>query len=220
MINITLPDGAVREYEAGVSALDVARSISEGLARKVIAAKVDDVVVDAFRPIEKDATLQLLTWDDVEAQQTFWHSTAHLMAEAVESLFPGTKFGVGPSIETGFFYDLDLGEHSIGEEDLEKIEQKMKALAKQKNRYIRKEMSKADAIAYYEEKGDPYKLELLEDLEDGEITFYEQGNFVDLCRGPHIPHTGMIKALKLTNISAAYWKGDQKNPTMTRIYGV
>lgn len=220
MINITLPDGAVREYEAGVSALDVARSISEGLARKVIAAKVDDVVVDAFRPIEKDATLQLLTWDDLEAQQTFWHSTAHLMAEAVESLFPGTKFGVGPSIETGFFYDLDLGEHSIGEEDLEKIEQKMKALAKQKNRYIRKEMSKADAIAYYEEKGDPYKLELLEDLEDGEITFYEQGNFVDLCRGPHIPHTGMIKALKLTNISAAYWKGDQKNPTMTRIYGV
>lgn len=220
MINITLPDGAVREYEVGVSALDVARSISEGLARRVLAAKVDDVVVDAFRPIEKDATLQLLTWDDVEAQQTFWHSTAHLMAEAIESLYPGTKFGVGPSIETGFFYDLDLGEHSIGEEDLEKIEQKMKALAKQKNRYVRKEMSKADAIAYYEKKGDPYKLELLEDLEDGEITFYEQGNFVDLCRGPHIPNTGMIKALKLTNISAAYWKGDQNNPTMTRIYGV
>src|SRR5690554_2048928 len=220
MINITLPDGAVREYEVGVSALDVARSISEGLARRVLAAKVDGVVVDAFRPIEKDATLQLLTWDDVEAQQTFWHSTAHLMAEAIESLYPGTKFGVGPSIETGFFYDLDLGEHSIGEEDLEKIEQKMKALAKQKNRYVRKEMSKADAIAYYEKKGDPYKLELLEDLEDGEITFYEQGNFVDLCRGPHIPNTGMIKALKLTNISAAYWKGDQNNPTMTRIYGV
>lgn len=220
MINITLPDGAVRQYEAGSSALDIAKSISEGLARNVLAAKVDGVVVDAFRPIEKDANLQLLTWDDKEGQQTFWHSTAHLMAEAIEALYPGAKFGVGPSIETGFFYDLDLDGHSIGEEDLAKIEAKMKSLAKEKNRYIRKEISKEEAIKYFEEKNDPYKLELLEDLEDGKITFYEQGNFIDLCRGPHIPHTGLIKALKLTNISAAYWKGDQNNKSMTRIYGV
>lgn len=220
MINITLPDGAVRQYEAGSSALDIAKSISEGLARNVLAAKVDGVVVDAFRPIEKDANLQLLTWDDKEGQQTFWHSTAHLMAEAIEALYPGAKFGVGPSIETGFFYDLDLNGHSIGEEDLAKIEAKMKSLAKEKNRYIRKEISKEEAIKYFEEKNDPYKLELLEDLEDGKITFYEQGNFIDLCRGPHIPHTGLIKALKLTNISAAYWKGDQNNKSMTRIYGV
>src|SRR5690625_904560 len=220
MINITLPDGAVRQYEAGSSALDIAKSISEGLARNVLAAKVDGVVVDAFRPIEKDANLQLLTWDDKEGQQTFWHSTAHLMAEAIEALYPGAKFGVGPSIETGFFYDLDLDGHSIGEEDLAKIEAKMKSLAKEKNRYIRKEISKEEAIKYFEEKNDPYKLELLEDLEDGKITFYEQGNLIDLCRGPHIPHTGLIKALKLTNISAAYWKGDQNNKSMTRIYGV
>lgn len=220
MINITLPDGGVRQYESGVSALDVALSISEGLARNVLAAKVNNQIVDAFRPINEDATLQLLTWKDREGQETFWHSSAHLMAEAVESLFPGAKFGVGPSIETGFFYDIDLGGRSIGEEELLLIEQKMKALAKEKNRFLRTEQSKAEAIAYFTEKGDPYKLELLEELEDGQITFYQQGNFIDLCRGPHIPHTGFIKALKLTNISAAYWKGNQNNPTMTRIYGV
>lgn len=220
MINITFPDGAVRTYEPGVSAIDIALSISEGLARKVLAAKVNGLVVDAFRPIKDDATLELLTWDDQDAKQTFWHSTAHLMAEAIESLYPGTKFGVGPAIDNGFFYDIDLNGQSIGEDDLAEIEKKMKELAKKRERYTRREVPKAEAISYFEEKGDPYKLELLEDLEDGNITFYTQGEFTDLCRGPHIPHTGFIKALKLMNISAAYWKGDQNNSSMTRIYGV
>ena len=220
MIKITLPDGSVREYEQGVSALDVARSISEGLARNVLAAEIDEKVVDAFGPINADANLKLLTWNDEEGKTVMWHSSAHLMAEAIESLFPGTKLAIGPPISNGFYYDIDLGEHHISDEDLPRIEQKMKELAKQKNQYIRQEISKKDAVAYFEEKGDEYKLELLEGLEDGSITFYTQGNFTDLCRGPHIPNTGFIKAIKLTSIAGAYWRGDENRQQLTRIYGI
>jgi threonyl-tRNA synthetase len=220
MIKITLPDGAVREYEAGVSAMDVAKSISEGLARKVLAAEVNGEVWDASRAIKNDATLKLLTWGEPGAKSTFWHSSAHLMAEALESIFPGTKFGIGPAIENGFYYDIDLGGQSITEEDLKKIEDKMKELAKANSAYVREEMPKDKAIAYFTDKQDPYKLELLEGLNDGEITFYTQGNFTDLCRGPHIPSTGVIKAVKLTNIAGAYWRGNEKNKMLTRIYGI
>jgi threonyl-tRNA synthetase len=220
MINITFPDGAVRQYEEGSSALDIAKSISEGLARKVLAALVNDVVWDATRGIYNDATIKFLTWDDENAKSTFWHSSAHLMAEAVEGMYPGVKFWVGPPIEKGFYYDIDAGDHIITEEDLRKLEVKMAELAKQNNFFQRKEISKTDAVKYFEEKGDEYKLDLLNGLNDGEITFYTQGNFTDLCRGPHIPSTGFIKAIKLTGISGAYWKGDEKNKMLTRIYGV
>lgn len=220
MIQITLPDGSVREYEAGVSGLDVAKSISEGLARKVLAAEVNGKVWDATRPITEDSTIKLLLWDDKDGKSTFWHSSAHLLAEALESVFPGIRLGIGPPIDNGFYYDVDLGDRTIGEEDLKKLEAKMKELAKQKNVYERKEISKADALKYYEDKGDPYKVELLQDLKDGEITFYTQGNFTDLCRGPHIPNTGFIKATKLTNIAGAYWRGNEKNKMLTRIYGI
>jgi threonyl-tRNA synthetase len=220
MINITFPDGAVRQYEKGTTALDIAKSISEGLARKVLAAKVNGEVRDAFRPIEEDAEVRFLTWDDKDGQSTFWHSSAHLMAEAVEALYPGVKFWVGPPIENGFYYDIDFGGRQIGEEDLKKIEALMKELASKNNAYQRKEISKAEAIKYFIEKGDEYKLDLLQNLEDGQITFYTQGNFTDLCRGPHIPSTGFIKAIKLTNISGAYWKGDENNKMLTRIYGI
>lgn len=220
MIKITLPDGAVREYEAGTSAFDVAKSISEGLARKVLAASINGEVWDAHRPIDKDASLKLLTWDDADGKATFWHSSAHLMAEAVETAFPGVKFWVGPAIDKGFYYDMDLGDKKITEEDLLLLEKKMNELAKQKNIFVRKAMPKADAIQYFTEKGDEYKLDLLSNLTDGEITFYTQGGFTDLCRGPHIPNTGFIKAIKLTSIAGAYWKGDEKNKQLTRIYGV
>jgi len=220
MIQITLPDGSLREYEDGVSALDIARSISEGLARKVLAAEVNGEIIDAFRPINTNATLKLLTWDDKGGKSTFWHSSAHLMAEAIEDIFPGTKFGIGPAIETGFYYDIDLGDRKIEEEDLAKIEKKFKELAAKKEQYTRTQVSKADAVKYFTEKGDQYKLELIDGLEDGNITFYQQGNFTDLCRGPHIPNTGFIKAIKLTNIAGAYWRGNEKNKMLTRIYGV
>lgn len=220
MIKISFPDGAVREYESGVSALDVAKSISEGLARKVLAANVNGQVWDATRPITADAELKLLTWNDAEGQNTFWHSSAHLMAEAVESLFPGVKFWVGPALDKGFYYDMDLGDRKMTEEDLLLLEKKMNELARQSNAYTRREISKADAIKYFSEKGDEYKLDLLQNLEDGGITFYTQGGFTDLCRGPHIPNTSFIKAIKLTNISGAYWKGDEKNKMLTRVYGV
>lgn len=219
-INITLPDGSVRSYEAGATALDVAKSISEGLARNVLAAKVNGEVWDATRPINTDATLTLLTWNDKEAKQTMWHSSAHLMAEAIEALFPGTKFGIGPAIDNGFYYDVDFGGKEFSSDDFKRIEDKMTELAKQSNVYSRKEVSKADAIAYFKEKGDEYKLDLLEGLADGSITFYSQGNFTDLCRGPHIPHTGFIKAIKLMSVAGAYWRGDEKNKMLTRIYGV
>lgn len=220
MINISFPDGAVRQYESGVTALDIAKSISEGLARKVLAASVNGEVWDSTRPITQDTALKLLTWDDTDGKSTFWHSSAHLMAEAVESKFPGVKFWVGPAIDKGFYYDIDLGDRKLTEEDLAELEKKMVELAKQKNPYVRKEMPKAEAVQYFTEKGDEYKLDLLQNLEDGKITFYTQGNFTDLCRGPHIPDTGYIKAIKLTSIAGAYWKGDEKNKMLTRVYGV
>lgn len=220
MINISFPDGAVRQYENGISAIEIAKSISEGLARKILVAKVNDKVVDVTFPITDDSKLQLLTWDDAEGKNTFWHSSAHLMAEAIEDKFPGAKFWVGPALEKGFYYDVDLGDKKMSEEDLLAIEKKMNELAKQNNAYIRKEQAKADAIAYFAEKGDEYKLDLLQNLEDGSITFYTQGNFTDLCRGPHIPSTGFIKAIKLTSIAGAFWKGDEKNKMLTRIYGI
>jgi threonyl-tRNA synthetase len=220
MIQITLPDGAVRSYDKGVSSLDVAKSISEGLARNVLAAKLNGNIVDANLPIQEDAHLQLLTWNDDDGKKTMWHSSAHLMAEALEALYPGVKFGIGPALENGFYYDVDLGENTISSNDFPVIEQKMAELAKQKNNYIRKEIGKNDAIKYFTEKGDEYKLDLIKDLTDGEITLYEQGNFIDLCRGPHIPDTGFIKAIKLTSIAGAYWKGDEKNKQLTRVYGI
>ena len=220
MIKITLPDGAVKEYPEGTNSMEIAKSISEGLARKVIAANVNGEVWDATRPIRNDASVNLLTWNDAAGKSTFWHSTAHLMAEAVESIFPGVKFWVGPAIENGFYYDMDLGGRQISEEDLRNLETKMTELAARQNKYIRKEVPKAEAIHFFQEKGDEYKLDLLQNLKDGEITFYTQGGFTDLCRGPHIPDTGIIKALKLTNIAGAYWKADEKNKQLTRIYGV
>ena len=221
MIKITFPDGAVREYQKGITALEIAKSISEGLARKVLAANINGQVWDATRPINEDASIKLLTWEEKDGKFTFWHSSAHLMAEAVESMFPGVKFWVGPPIENGgFYYDMDLGGRSISEDDLRKLEVKMNELAKQSNTYKRREVPKAEAIKYFTDKGDEYKLDLLEGLKDGEITFYTQGNFTDLCRGPHIPNTGLIKAIKLTNIAGAYWKGDEKNKQLTRIYGI
>jgi threonyl-tRNA synthetase len=222
MIKITFPDGSVREYKEGTTSLEIAKSISEGLAKRVLAASVNGQVWDATRPIYEDASLKLLTWEDKEGKLTFWHSSAHLMAEAVESLFPGVKFWVGPPLEKeqGFYYDMDLGGRQITEEDLRKLEKKMNELAKQNNPYQRKEMPKKEAVEYFTAKGDEYKLDLLSNLEDGSITFYSQGNFTDLCRGPHIPSTGFIKAIKLTNIAGAYWKNDANNKQLTRIYGV
>ncbi|MBI5858848.1 MAG: threonine--tRNA ligase [Sphingobacteriales bacterium] len=220
MINITLPDGSVRQYKKGTTSLDIAKSISEGLARKVLSASVNGQVWDAARPITGDATLKLLTWNDADGKNTFWHSSAHLMAEAVETMFPGVKFWVGPPVENGFYYDMDLGDKKMTEEDLTALEKKMNELAKQSNSYIRKEMPKSEAVKYFTEKGDEYKLDLLQNLNDGEITFYTQGNFTDLCRGPHIPNTGFIKAIKLMSIAGAYWKGDEKNKMLTRLYGV
>ncbi len=220
MIKITLPDGTVREEQSGVTALDIAKTISEGLARNVLSAKVNGDVVDALRPITTDATLQLLTWNDKEGKSTMWHSSAHLMAEALELLYPGIKFGIGPDIETGFYYDVDFGEYNFSHEDFGKIEAKMKELAKQKLSFDRKEVTKAEAIAYFTEKGDEYKLDLIKDLEDGTITFYEVGEFTDLCRGPHLPHTGFIKAIKVLSTSGAYWRGDETRKQLTRIYGV
>ncbi len=220
MISIRFPDGASRQYPVGTTAMDVAKSISEGLARKVLVAKVNNKVVDASTTITEDATIQFLTWDDADGKNTFWHSSAHLMAEAVEALFPGVKFWVGPALDKGFYYDVDLGDKKISEDDLLAIEKKMNELAKKNSQYIRTQKAKAEAIAYFTEKGDEYKLDLLSNLVDGEISFYSQGDFTDLCRGPHIPHTGLIKSIKLTSIAGAYWKGDEKNKMLTRIYGV
>jgi threonyl-tRNA synthetase len=220
MINITLPDGAVRQYEKGTNALQVAQSISEGLARNVLGAKVNGEVWDATRPIETDSSLNLLTWNDTQGKETMWHSSAHLMAEAIESFYPGTKFGIGPPIENGFYYDIDLGDKMLSSDDFSKIEKKIMELAQKKNSYVRKEVSKADAISYFQEKGDEYKLDLLEGLDDGKITFYTQGNFTDLCRGPHIPNTGYIKAVKLLSIAGAYWRGDETKKQLTRVYAI
>ena len=220
MINITFPDGNVRQYENGVTAMQIAESISSGLARNVLSAKVNGEVWDAARSIHSDAALQLLTWDDAAGKATFWHSSAHLMAEALEAIYPGIKFAIGPPVENGFYYDVDPGNHQLSSDDFEKIENKMLELARQGNAYIRKEVSKADAIQYFTEKGDEYKLELIDELADGTITFYTQGGFTDLCRGPHLPDTGKIKAAKLMSIAGAYWRGDEKRPQLTRIYAV
>ncbi|HEY1045077.1 MAG TPA: threonine--tRNA ligase [Bacteroidia bacterium] len=219
-IKITLPDGSERNYPSGVTAFQVAQSISEGLARNIIAAKVNGKVVETGRPITTDSELTLLKWDDKEGKNTFWHSSAHLLAEAIEALYPGSKFGIGPAIDSGFYYDIDFGDHKITSEDFPKIESKMAELAKQENQFIRSEVSKSEALAYFKEKNDPYKIELIEDLNDGEITFYKQGNFTDLCRGPHLPHTGHIKAIKILSLAGAYWRGDEKNKQLTRIYGI
>jgi threonyl-tRNA synthetase len=220
MLKLTFPDGAVREYAPGTTALDVAKSISEGLARVVLAAKINGEVRDLTRLITENATVQFLKWDDKEGKNTYWHSSAHLLAEALEALYPGTKFGIGPAIEYGFYYDIDTGDKSLTAADLVQIEQKMLELARTKSQFVRKEVSKADAIAYFTEKKDEYKLELLEGLQDGQITFYSQGNFTDLCRGPHIPTTENIKAIKLLNIAGAYWRGDDTRKQMTRLYGI
>ncbi len=219
-MKITLPDGSERTYPKGSSAMDVAMSISEGLARNVLAAKVNGEVRDANRPIEGDATLQLLTWKDKDGQSTMWHSSAHLMAEALEALYPGIKFGIGPPIDAGFYYDVDFGDQKFNSEDLSELENKMMELAREKNEYVRTEVSKSDAIEYFKEKGDEYKLELIDELEDGTITFYQQGNFTDLCRGPHIPNTGFIKAAKILNVAGAFWRGDEKRKQLTRLYGI
>jgi threonyl-tRNA synthetase len=220
MIKVTLPDGSVREYPKGTTSMQVALSISEGLARNVLSAKVNGEVIDANRPLNSDCTLSLLTWNDPEGKETMWHSSAHLMAEAIESIFPGARFAIGPPVENGFYYDIDFGDKTFSTDNLEQVEKKMMELAAQKNEYIRKEVSKADAIKYFTDKGDPYKLELIDGLQDGSITFYTQGNFTDLCRGPHIPNTGFIKAVKLLRVAGAYWRGDEKNKQLTRVYGI
>ena len=220
MIKITLPDGSVREYQQGITAAEIALSISEGLARNVLAAEVNGEVWDSARAIENDATVKLLTWNDTKGKSTFWQSSAHLLAEALEALYPGIKFGIGPAIETGFYYDVDFGDREFSSDDFKAIEDKMLELAKRKETFERKAVSKSDALAYFTEKGDEYKLDLIKDLEDGKITFYTQGEFTDLCRGPHIPNTGFIKAIKLTNVAGAYWRGDESRKQLTRIYGV
>ncbi len=220
MIKITLPDNSVKEFEEGVTGLDIARSISPRLAKEVLSITVDGEVWDLKRPIHKDAKIKLNKWEDEEGKHAFWHSSAHLMAEALEKLYPGVKFGIGPSIENGFYYDVDLGDRVLTEADLPKIEKKMKELASQKNEYVREEVPKPQALQYYKEKGDEYKVELIGDLEDGTISFYKHGDFTDLCRGPHLPNTGYIKAVKLLNIAGAYWRGDENNKQLTRIYGI
>ena len=220
MINITLPDGTVKEYPKGTSAMQVAEGISSGLARNVLAAEINGEVWDASRAIHSDAHLKLLTWNDDNGKMAMWHSSAHLLAEAIEALYPGVKLAIGPPIENGFYYDIDFGTHNFSSDHFPKVEQKMTELARQKNTFERIEISKSEAISYFKEKDDQYKLELIEGLNDGEITFYKQGEFTDLCRGPHIPNTGFIKAIKLLNTAGAYWRGDEKNKQLTRIYGI
>lgn len=220
MINIKFPDGTIKKFEKGITPLQIAQGISEGLARNVLSAGVNGKVQDATIPLEEDADLVLYTWKDKEGKATYWHSSAHLMAEALEELYPGIKFGIGPDIENGFYYDVDFGDYEFTKDDLKKVEKKMIELAKQKQSYTRTEVSKKDALDYFTKKGDEYKIELIQDLEDGEITFYKTGNFTDLCRGPHLPDTKPIKAVKLLNIAGAYWRGDENRKMMTRIYGI
>ena len=220
MIKITFPDGSVKEYPKGTTPFQIAESISPRLAAEILVATVNGSIHDLERPIVEDATIKLHKWEDDEAKSTFWHSSSHLMAEALEILYPGVKFGIGPSIENGFYYDVDLGEEQIVEADLAKIEKKMIELAQQKERFTRIDVSKAEAMAKYSAKGDEYKCELIGDLEDGTITFYTNGVFTDLCRGPHLRDTSVIKAVKLTTIAGAYWRGNEKNKMLTRIYGI
>ncbi len=219
-VKISFPDGNVREFPSGVTGAEIARSISEGLARNALAIEFNDEVIELSRPINTDGEVRILTWSDPKGKNTFWHSSAHLLAEALEALYPGVKFGIGPAIENGFYYDVDLGDRTFGEPDLAALEVKMKELAKKESQFVRKEVSKADALDYFRKKEDPYKIELITDLQDGSITFYQQGDFVDLCRGPHLPNTGFIKAVKLLNVAGAYWRGNEKNKMLTRIYGI
>ena len=220
MINITFPDNSVRQFEAGVTPLDIAKSLSEGLARNVLSAKVNGKMWDAMRPVNEDATIQLFTWDDPEGKATFWHSSAHLMAEAIEALYKGVKFGIGPAVDAGFYYDIDTGDVTLTEADLVASEKKMLELAREKQTFERVDVSKAEALKYFTEKGDEYKEELISELEDGTITYYKNGAFTDLCRGPHIPNTSFIKAVKLTSLAGAYWRGDEKRKQLTRVYGI
>jgi threonyl-tRNA synthetase len=221
MINITFPDGSVRKYEPGVTGMDIARSLSNSLAREVLSVNVNNEIWDLTRPIREDATIRLNKWEDDDGKHTFWHSSAHLMAEAIESLYPGTKFGIGPAIENGFYYDVDLGnEVVLSDGDLPAIEQKMRELASRRSPYQREEVTKQQALKFFDEKGDEYKTELIGELEDGTISFYHHGNFTDLCRGPHLADTSPIKAIKLLNVAGAYWRGDEKRKQLTRIYGV
>jgi threonyl-tRNA synthetase len=219
-IKLTYPDNSVKEFDSGISGLDVAKSISPGLAREALAIEVNGEVWDLSRKIEQDASIKILKWDDGGGKYAYWHSSAHLMAEAIESIFPGTKFGIGPPIENGFYYDIDMGDHTLSSDDLLKIEERMSEFSKRDVPYIREEKSWDDAVIYFKKKGDPYKLELLEDLKGETITFYQQGNFIDLCYGPHIPSTGRIKAIKLLSIAGAYWRGSEKNKMLQRIYGI
>jgi threonyl-tRNA synthetase len=220
MIKITFPDQSIRDYPTGVTGKEIAQSISEGLARKVLSISVNGDVKDLTWPITKDATVRLFTWDDPEGKATMWHSSAHLMAGAIEALYPGTKFGIGPDVENGFYYDIDLGEHTLSSSDFEKIERKMLEMARENQAFVRKEISKEEALDYYKAKGDEYKVDLIADLEPGTISFYESGHFTDLCRGPHLPDTGTIKAVKLLNIAGAYWRGDENRKQLTRVYGI
>jgi threonyl-tRNA synthetase len=220
MINITFPDGSVRQYEKGVTPLEIAKSISEGLARNVLSAKVNDKVIELYRHIDNDATVQLLTWNDAEGKDTFWHTSAHLLATALEQLYPGIKFGFGPAIENGFYYDIDFGKYEISSEDFPKIEKKMMELVQAKTPITRREVSKAEAIDFFTKKGDEYKLERISELNDGEISFYDSGTFTDLCRGPHLVDFSPIKAIKLINLAGAYWRGDEHRPQLTRVYAI
>jgi threonyl-tRNA synthetase len=219
-VKISLPDGSVREYPRGVKGSEIASSISEGLARVALAIEVNGEIRDLGRPINEDSAIKILTWNDKGGKYAFWHSSAHLFAEALEAVYPGVKFGIGPPIENGFYYDVDLGGKPFGDDDLMAVEAKMKELAKKESPYVRREVSKAEALEYFTKKDDPYKLELINDLQDGTITFYQQGDFTDLCRGPHIPHTGFLKAVKLLNVAGAYWRGNEKNKMLTRVYGI
>ena len=219
-VKITLPDGSVKEFPAGVKGIEIAQSISEGLARNALSIEVNGEIWDLSRPITSDSSIKIFTWNDKGGKYAFWHSSAHLFAEALEALYPGAKFGIGPPIENGFYYDVDLGDKIFGEEDLAAVEKKMTELAKTNSVFVRRDVSKAEAIDYFKKKGDQYKLELIDGLQDGSITFYQQGNFVDLCRGPHIPSTGPIKAVKLLSVAGAYWRGDEKNKMLTRVYGI
>ncbi|MBP5260395.1 MAG: TGS domain-containing protein, partial [Paludibacteraceae bacterium] len=220
MIKITFPDGSVREYAAGVTGMQVAESISPRLAQEVIAAKVNGEVVEVNRPIQSDATLQLLKWEDEEGKHAFWHTSAHVMAEALQELYPGIQFGIGPAIENGFYYDVDPGTAVIKEGDFAAIEAKFAEIVSRKADLIREDISKADALSMFGDKGQTYKQELINDLQDGHITIYRQGNFVDLCKGPHLANTGIIKAFKVISVAGAYWRGDEKRPQLTRLYGI
>ena len=221
MIKITLPDNSIREFESGITGLEIAESISSRLAKEVLSISVDGQVWDLTRPISKDAAIKLILWDDREGKETFWHSSAHLMAEAIESFYPGTQFGIGPTVDNGFYYDIDLPQGEVlTEKDLEKIEKKVIELAREKHDIVRKDISKEDALKLFTAKGDRLKEELISELEDGTITVYNQGGFTDLCRGPHLPNTGFIKAVKLTSLAGAYWRGNEKNKMLTRVYGI